>query len=67
MNSPEGRLTLYFNWQNAKVLAKVPKQSPHRMDGYAAHASVAIYTGREKAYLDSHIHICNAYIHSGHT
>ena len=35
------------------------------MDGCAAHASVAINTGSEKANVDSHTHICDAYIHSG--
>ena len=35
------------------------------MDGCAAHTSVAIFTGREKANVDSHTHICDAYIHSG--
>jgi len=35
------------------------------MGGCAAHASVAINTGREKANVDSHTHICDAYIHSG--
>ena len=35
------------------------------MDGYAAHASMVIYTSREKADVDSHTHICDAYIHSG--
>ena len=37
------------------------------MDGCVAYVSVAIYTGLEKAYADSHTHICDAYIHSGHT
>ena len=37
------------------------------MDGCAAHASVAIYTGHAKANVDSHTHICDAHIHSGHS
>ena len=36
------------------------------MDGCAAHVSVAIYTGREKADVDSHTRIYDAYTHSGH-
>ena len=35
------------------------------MGGCASHAIVAIDTGREKANVDSHTHICDAYIHSG--
>ena len=37
------------------------------MDGCATHASVAIYTGREKANIDSHTLICDTYIHLGHS
>jgi len=47
------------------VLAKVSQQGPDRMDGYAAHTSMVIHTSREKADVDSHTHICDAYIHSG--
>jgi len=35
------------------------------MDGCAAHTSMAIYTNREKADVDSHTHMCYTYIHSG--
>ena len=35
------------------------------MDGCTAHTSMVIDTSREKAFVDSHTHICNAYIHSG--
>ena len=35
------------------------------MDGCAAHASMVIDTSREKAIVDRHTHICDAYIHSG--
>ena len=35
------------------------------MDGCAAHASMVMDTNREKAIVDSHTHICAAYIHSG--
>ena len=35
------------------------------MDGCAAHTSMVIHTSREKADVDSHTHICDAYIHSG--
>ena len=35
------------------------------MDGCAAHGSMVIDTSCEKAIVDSHTHICNAYIHSG--
>jgi len=30
-------------------------------------ASVAKYRGREKAYVDSHTHTCDAYMHAGHS
>ena len=35
------------------------------MDGCAAHASMVIYKSREQTNVDSHTHICDAYIHSG--
>ena len=35
------------------------------MDGYVAHTSMVIHTSLEKANVDSHIHICDTYIHSG--
>ena len=35
------------------------------MDGCAAHTSMAIHTSREKADVDSHTHMSDAYIHSG--
>ena len=35
------------------------------MDGCATHASMVIDTSRKKANVDSHTHICDAYIHSG--
>ena len=35
------------------------------MDGCAAHTSMVIDTSREKADVDIHTHICDAYIHSG--
>ena len=35
------------------------------MDGCAAHASMVINTSCKKADVDSHTHICNAYIHLG--
>ena len=34
------------------------------MDGWVLHTSVAIYTGRERAYVDRHAHICNANTHA---
>ena len=34
------------------------------MDGCAAQASMVIDTSREKAIVDSHTQICDAYIHS---
>ena len=35
------------------------------MDGCAAHTSMVIHISREKANVDSHTHICDAYVHSG--
>ena len=35
------------------------------MDGRVAHASVAIYTGHERAYVDRHAHMCDANTHAG--
>ena len=39
----------------------------HKMDGCAAHASVAMYTGHNKVRVDKHTHIYDAHIHLGHT
>ena len=33
------------------------------MDRSAVYGSMAIYRGHEKAYVDSHTHICNTYTH----
>jgi len=51
--------------ETTKVLAKVSRQGPNRMDGCVVHASMVIDTSHKKADEDSHTHIYNAYIHSG--
>ena len=37
------------------------------MDGCTVHASLAIYTGCERADVDIHTNICDTYIHSEHS
>ena len=37
------------------------------MDGYAAHTSMAINTGRDKAYVDRHTHTYVTYTYIGGT
>ena len=37
------------------------------MDGFTAHAIVAMYTGHEKAYVDRYTHTYNTYIHARHS